>query len=246
MRYHGGKSRAGKGIASILQEVINKKKSLVGYCEPFCGACGVLSHMTLLNEIQIIAGDSNKSLICMWKSLCDGWVPDISNATRKRYIQLKGNGESSAEKGFLGHVVSYGGLYFKTFTESLVPRLPSSKRSVIRISEKLRNVKFQEGDYTQFSELENHLIFCDPPYEKNSRYFDENNKLVKFDSMSFWNWCKYMSEKNNIIVVNEMSGVQNSDEWEEVSLPSRLITYKDTVTESKESLFILENKKNVS
>ena len=240
MRYHGGKSRTGKDIASILKDIINNNKSIVGYCEPFCGGCGVLSHMTSLQGFQYIAGDANKSIICMWKSLCDGWVPDISNATRERYTQLKGNGEFSAEKGFLGHVVSYGGLYFKTFTESLVPRLPSSKRSVIRISEKLRNVKFESGDYTQFSELENHLIFCDPPYEKNSRYFDENNKLMKFDSVAFWNWCKEMHKKKNIIVVNEMTGSQGDDGWKEISLPSRDVKYKNIVTKSQESLFILD------
>ena len=231
----------GGRIASTLQEVLNDNKTLTGYCEPFCGGCGVLSHMTSLEGLTFIAGDANKSIICMWKSLCEGWEPDITDATRERYAELKGNGASSAEKGFLGHVVSYGGLYFKTFTDSLVSRLPSSKASVINISRKVTNVEFSAGDYTQFSGLENNLIFCDPPYEKNSRYFDEFNNKMNFDSDTFWEWCIEMASSNNVVVVNEMSDIPDKIGWKKMSLPGRKVKYKDTLTTSDECLYILDS-----
>jgi len=243
MRYHGGKSRSGKKISLILKDLINSNPNITSYCEPFCGGCGVLSHMTSIPNIAFFGGDANESVISMWKSLVEGWVPDISTVTRERYIELKGNGEVSAEKGFVGHVVSYGGLYFKTFTESLIPRLPSAQKSVINTSRMLSNVNFQPGDYTQFSYLKNSVIFCDPPYEKNNRYFDEHNRLRKFDSVRFWKWCDQMS-LNNIIVVNEMSNIIDKSKWTKISLPSRLVRYKNVLKEIEESIFILKTKKS--
>ena len=244
MRYHGGKSRTGKNISELLKELITNN-SLIGYCEPFCGACGVLSHMSSLNTIDFLAGDINPSLICMWKSLQEGWVPDLSNVTRERFLELKGDGSSSAEKGFIGHVVTYGGQYFKYFTESLTSdsRLSGSKRSVISISSKMENVEFSCGGYNQYDHIEGYLIFCDPPYEKTSYYFDESNRMRKFDSSSFWEWCAKMSKKN-VIVVNEMSDI-NKTGWTKLSLPSREITYFNYKMNSKESLFVMNNIKTI-
>lgn len=242
MRYHGGKSRSGKKISEILKDII-KKESLVGYCEPFCGACGVMSHMSSLETIDnFLAGDINPSMICMWKALCDdNWKPDLSNVTRARFLELKGDGSSSAEKGFIGHVVTYGGQYFKHFSESLASdsRLYGSKKSVISLSNKMRNVKFQCGNYDQYDDIIGYLIFCDPPYEKTSYYFDENNRSRKFDSLSFWEWCRKMSE-NNVIVVNEMSDI-NKNGWNKIVLPPRGIRYFNYTVKTDECLFVMNN-----
>lgn len=239
MRYHGGKSRVGKRISVILKKIIQDNDSMCGYCEPFCGGCGVLCHMTDDSSITVSAGDANPSLIMMWKELCEGWVPSLETVTRERYLELKGNGMSSPEKGFLGHIVSYGGLYFKTFTDSLVERLPSSRKNLVQKSRDLRNVEFSEGDYRQFGNLTGCVIFCDPPYAKNSRYFDEYNRVRRFDTESFWEWCIEMSA-HNIIVVNEMAGIENGGDWRKIDLPARNVRYKGVVTSSAESLYILD------
>ena len=241
MRYHGGKSLAGSGIAKKIKEIINKNPNITGYCEPFCGAWGILSHVSAENGLTLLAGDINESIILMWKELQSGWVPDLSSITKEHFYNLQGNGESSAEKGFIGHVVSFGGIYFKFFSESLLKYLPGSKKDVISRSEKMSNVTFSHGNYRQFDYLKGFVIFCDPPYENNSRYYDENNKRLKFDSKLFWEWCKKMS-KHNIIVVNENS--QKRTDCEIIQLKKRIIKYNKTKIDSNECLFVFQNLSN--
>lgn len=235
MRYHGGKSSKGSSIAKILKEIINKNPMIIGYCEPFCGACGILSHVADGNGISMLAGDINESMILMWKDLQSGWTPDLSSITKEHFYKLQGNGESSSEKGFIGHVVSFGGIYFKYFSDSLVKYLPGSKKDVISRSEKMSAVTFSHGSYTQFDSLRGYVIFCDPPYENNSRYYNENNKRIKFDSKSFWEWCHNMSE-HNIVIVNENS--QKRTDCDIIHLKNRIIRYNNTTFDSAESLFV--------
>ena len=226
MRYHGGKTRAGKKISTVIQDIIDDNQSSIkGYCEPFCGACGVLSHLTHNRNLNFLAGDKNGSMIEMWTRMQEGWEPDIRHMDSDYYEKLKWDGEISAQKGFIGHVMSYGGIYFQAYCEDLVDRLPSAKKNVMDRCDKLRNVAFSCGDYSMYSELTNYVIFCDPPYEKLSRYYDENNVRMTFDSDTFWAWCKMMSEKN-IVIVNEMSTKLSEHEYNRVELVPRSIGYK--------------------
>jgi len=220
MKYHGGKTRSGKKISNIIQEIIDNDENIEGYCEPFCGACGVIKHLPQNNDkLTFLAGDTNGSMIEMWKSLQIGWEPDISNVSKEYYLSLKGNGESSAQKGFIGHCLSFGGLYFKVYMEELVLRIGTAKKNVIRRGECLDNVTFSNGDYTQFSHLKKNIIFCDPPYQKLNKYYDEYDNRLKFDHDSFWDWCGEM-KKNNVIIVNEMSGIEKA-----ISLSSKVVEF---------------------
>lgn len=202
MRYHGGKTRQGARISSVICSLLDKNPFLTTYTEPFCGMCGVFMHVSRDTTLEVyIALDSNVSLIKMWVALSEGWTPKIDEFSEQSFRRLKANGDSSAEKGFFGHALTFSGLYFQNFRPELMARLEHSVRSVSKRSCNMNDVIFLSGDYRDI-ETENALIFCDPPYKKKNCYYDEYNCRKKFDSDSFWEWCLRMAEKN-VIVISE-------------------------------------------
>jgi len=60
----------------------------------------------------------------------------------------------------------------------------------------IKNVKFENASYDEY-DLENFLIYCDPPYKNNnltSKYFDN------FDHKNFWNVMRKWSKKNIVLI----------------------------------------------
>ena len=247
MRYHGGKSKSGRRLSGIIQEIIDENPGIKTYCEPFCGACGIITHLVEPNKhLEFLAGDQNQSMIMLFTSLNNGFEPDIENISKERYEELKGDGTSSAEKGFLGHVMSFSGLYFCVYAESLRSRLPNAKRNIIKRGETLRRVTFSHGNYDQYSHLTNTLFMLDPPYKMiNSRYYDEKNKKLSFNSEQFFGWCKMMAEpcKNNIIIINEMSNLELAMDLNPVviELVPRNVNYTKHTNSKTESFYIIGN-----
>lgn len=211
--YHGGKQRIGKKLAQVIyDEAMDiseyEEFPIKGYCEPFCGMLGVYQHIPKLfkDQLKYKAGDNNKSVVLMWKAAQKGWTPSTKLVHKKKFMQLKYDGKSSAEKGFIGHFYGYMGKYFQPFDDR--HSSASIKRSIAKIStvaSNLKKVSFTSGSYTRYSNLENYIIYCDPPYSKQSHYYTESGEHVTpFDHEEFWEWCRQMS-KNNIVFVSEYS-----------------------------------------
>ena len=206
--YHGGKQRIGKQLAEIIvDESIDIAEEegfeIKGYCEPFCGMLGVFRHIPELFEdaglfrLKYKAGDTNESVIKMWKAAVDGWCPP-TKCTKREYENLK-KSEASPVRGYIGHQYSFGGQFFKGYAPlyGKSPVSTAASNRVQKIAEKVRGVEFSTGDYNNFSRLNNYVIYCDPPYSDT-----ENRYAKKFDSEKFWDWCRKMST-NNIVFVSE-------------------------------------------
>ena len=246
MRYHGGKSRLGSNISEIILQVIDSYE-ILGYIEPFCGMCGVMSHVAVKSDLfQYFAFDNNVSVIKMWKELQTGWEPDIIKFDEDRFNLLKGNGESTAEKGFFGHAMTFGALYFQVFRPELKRLLQFSKDDVLKRIHNMKDVTFLDGDYKQtlHYNLKNYVIYCDPPYKRRSRYYDENNKKIDFDSDEFWKTCDKLST-NNVIVISEHEDFLESKcknytgTFNILKLPSRFNTFGKTSQKSGEFVCII-------
>jgi DNA adenine methylase len=210
--YHGGKQRIGAKIAQIIYDTVFKLEKQTGirfkgYVEPFCGMLGVYQHIPKLFQehnpkLNYRAGDINESVIQMWNAVKSGWEPP-SRCSKKRFYELKGNGESSPEKGFVGHACSYRSLYFSSYFDQITPkRLQNIKQNIINISEllKLYKVKFVADSYIHFSQLKGYIIYCDPPYFKGSNYIDEYHVYRKFDYKQFYLWVEKMSQHNLVFI----------------------------------------------
>lgn len=213
--YHGGKQRIGKQIAQKIYDVATSiecesKEPFNGYCEPFCGMCGVYRYIPDLFEehkpkMKYKAGDKNKSVIMMWKKTQSGWTPP-NNCTEEYYQELRYNNIHSAEKGFLGHACSFRGLFCNSYRWKYVHNkksiLQKNSDNVKNMAHKMHNVEFIDGEYTNFSSIKNYIIYCDPPYRTCNKYRDVNRNKIIFDHDKFWKWCKTMSH-NNLVFVSE-------------------------------------------
>ena len=204
--YHGGKQRIGLNLAEIIYFLTNKLENdnlitIQGYCEPFCGMLGVYQHIPILfkdNRVHLTykAGDVNESVIKMWQAAQKGWKPP-TYVTQTEYDLLK-NTPDSALKGYVGHQYSYGGQYFMGYAPAYGKTSDSTRASknVQQIATQLNKVSFTTGNYTQFSNLHNYIIYCDPPYQNTSQRY----KSKSFDNEDFWNWCRQMAQHNIVFV----------------------------------------------
>ncbi len=209
--YHGGKQRIGKKLASIIVEesitiAEDQNFTIKGYCEPFCGMLGVYKHIPLLFKndglnLTYKAGDTNGSVIKMWKEAQKGWIPPISS-TEKQYDNLKNSTNDSALKGYIGHQYSYGGQFFNGYAPKYGKSVNSTKASknVQDIATILNKVQFKEGSYKQFSTLKGYVIYCDPPYEGGWSNYNDVKSRTAFDIKEFWDWCDEMAYDNIIFV----------------------------------------------
>jgi hypothetical protein len=152
-----------------------------------------------LTNLTYKAGDTNGSVVKMWKAAQNGWKPPTT-CSQNEYERLHKKTKSDASKGFIGHQFSFGGKYFQGYSGRM-KGTEASKR-VSNISKELYDVKFTPGSYEQFSRLKGYVIYCDPPYARYNKYYDEERHELKFDTRKFLDWCKRMNE-HNIVFVSE-------------------------------------------
>ena len=172
---------------------------------------GVYQHIPELfenNKLKYKAGDQNKSVILMWKKAQKGWSPSTKITTETQFMKMRGVGKPSARKGFVGHFYGYSGQYFQPFKNRSVSTLKNTITKIDTIAKKLKKVLFSSGSYTLYSNLSDYVIYCDPPYQVQSHYYDENRKMLSFDNDEFWEWCRVMSKKN-IVFVSEYKAPQD-------------------------------------
>ena len=105
MKYLGGKQKLGKHIANRIKELF-PGDSVEGYMEPFCGALGVLVHMT--DDYKCYASDVHPDLIKLWKSVKDNSFVSPMTVSEEEYNQAKLLKSPSALKAFIGFGLSFG------------------------------------------------------------------------------------------------------------------------------------------
>ncbi len=206
--YHGGKYRHGEEIATVIKDIYDKQPpdSIIGYIEPFCGMCGVYRHIVNLlpKNLKYIASDQHDSLILMWKALQNGWVPP-KDCSVKKYEKLKYS-KPSPEKAYFGFGISFGGVYFSGHRKIYNCNVKINRNDIMKISNHMKHVKFQQNQYNLYTNCKNYIIYCDPPYDKtvstNKYYNDKTLEMIKFDTKLFWEWCRKMS-KHNIVLISE-------------------------------------------
>jgi len=201
--YQGGKKRIGKSIHSVLTLVEQdiEKDRLLPYFEPFIGMGGVMVHFAAQdNGRELYASDANKDIILLWKAVQKDWKPPLK-CTKKEYLELK-DAPSSAKRGFIGIVASYGTIFYGGYRldyNKTKDYLKEGYNGLMKAKPFMKRVDFMKpSSYIEW-EPKGYLIYCDPPYLNNTlktRYFQ------KFDHELFWETMRKWS-KNNIIVVSE-------------------------------------------
>lgn len=224
--YHGGKQLLGKELATIILDIIEANRSWIkGYTEPFCGMLGVMRYVASNTDgLQLLAGDIHGSVIEMWKALQKGWVPPtkVSQSMYEALRKNRFNTPDSALKGYVGHQYSFAGIYFGSFRDNYATvQHTKARERVLTIAQEIKKVKFKKGNYTQFSHLRGHVIYCDCPYSGKVQKY-----LEKFDTDRFIEWCIQMS-KYNIVLVSGMEDI-----------PEATLIYEKQVRHNVEKLFM--------
>jgi site-specific DNA-adenine methylase len=245
--YHGGKQRIGKKLANIIVEesvliAENEGLKINGYCEPFCGMLGVYQHIPNLYEglknLNYVAGDTNNSVVMMWKAAQKGWKPP-TKVSEKKFNSLKYDYKTdSALKGYIGHQYSFGGQYFEGYAPKYGKNPDSTRAShnVQKIATNLKSVTFYNKSYTYFSTLKGYVIYCDPPYDQTDSRFFKKNKKKSFNSEDFWNWCRKMSKENLVFV----SGYKAPNDFEKIFSSTHKLTGINTTNKKRiEKLFLI-------
>ena len=203
MHYYGGKYRTGKEIAEILKQIIAKNK-IKGYIEPFCGALGVLRHMTG-DYFNCYASDGCEDLIMLWKLIQEGKFRK-PNMTETKWLKLK-NSEPSALRAYAGFGCSFSGQWFQAYSQKYIGTRDQNQESydgLMKISPFIKDVTFKYGDYKKHSkkiEKGGYLIYCDPPYIESC--IKHKASLFDFDHKEFWNVMRLWKSWGNIVVISE-------------------------------------------
>ena len=205
MKYMGSKSRIKKHIVPILQQIIDCNNIEV-YIEPFVGGANIIDSIRCNNKI---GGDNSEPLIELLKYVRDGGIlPE--EVPKELYDDVRSNKNTNKyEKWFVGAIgflASYNGRYFDGgYAKTVISKSGSirnyydeAKRNILQQAKDLQGIKFKYGEYTQFSDVKNTLIYCDIPYKDKKQYGTSKN----FDYKTFWEWAEKMSE-NNIVIVSE-------------------------------------------
>ena len=197
MKYMGSKNRIAKFVLPIMIKEANEK-GITTWVEPFVGGANMIDKVP--NNFQRIGIDYNAHTIEALIAIRD-LVDKLPNQlTEDEYKQLKGS-EPESIKSWLRFVCSYSGKFDNGFARQGNPLKYRSEpieeglRNAQKQSPNLQGVKFINGSYDEYSDFENCLIYCDPPYEGTTSY-----KTGAFDHPKFWDWCRKMSEKNLVFV----------------------------------------------
>lgn len=193
MQYLGGKSKIRKEVSVFLESV--RKPNQV-YFEPFVGGGWILQEMTG----ERVASDGNKSLICMYQALQDGWTPPdfVSEDTYKQVVKDAYNNEPIT--AFIGFGCSFAGKWNGGYARSTdkVCYAATSKRSLMKQLPSIQNVKFVQGLYNDHTPKDM-LVYCDPPYVNTTKY----DALGDFNHNVFWEQMRKWVKNGNTVVVSE-------------------------------------------
>ncbi len=79
-----------------------------------------------------------------------------------------------------------------------------SSDRLVEMADDIQGIQFKSGDFTLFSNLEGWIMYCDPPYLRNSNYADEYHHYRTFDTTKFYKWAEKMAE-HNLVFISERS-----------------------------------------
>ena len=241
MKYMGSKSRIAKYIVPILQKYIDDN-NIKKYVEPFVGGANVIDKIRCDEKY---GSDYNKYLIALLQRVRNK-EPLLDEVSRELYSDVRANKDSDKYEdwfvGNVGFIASYNGRWFdggyaqagyeKTKAgERFRDYYQEARRNILKQTDNIQDTVFIHKDYRDWKDLNNCLIYCDPPYQGTKQYDNAKN----FNYEEFWNIIREWS-KNNIVLVSE----QNAPDdfkciWEQEV--SRSIKATDK-SKSVEKLFI--------
>lgn len=190
----GGKTRIVRHILPImLKEAYDK--GITTWVEPFVGGGNVIDKVP--NTFTRIGIDYNPHTIAALIAIRDYADKLPESLSEEEYKKLMGMPPEPITS-WLRFVASFAAIFEGSYGRDKegTNYVERAKRMAQIQSPNLQGVRLIHGSYDEFSNLENCLIYCDPPYEGTTPY----KGTGKFDHKKFWAWCREMSKKNSLFV----------------------------------------------
>lgn len=233
MKYMGSKRRIAKDITTMMNKIILENKFST-YIEPFVGGANVIEFIKCEKRI---GGDNNEYLISLLQSLQKGYKP-IEFISRDDFYDIKYNKDKYPKEvvALCGILASYNGNWFRAYGGFSSTKTGKDRnfydegvRGLMKQVPALDGIDFRYCDYKDFSSFKNSLIYCDKPYDKTDKTYEDK----KFNHDEFWDWVRKMS-KNNVVLVSEFEAPEDFICIYEKDLP---ITHARQKKKSTEKLF---------
>ena len=192
MKYMGSKNRIAKHILPIMLNEANEKR-ITTWVEPFVGGANMIDKVP--NSFKRIGIDYNEHAIQALIAIRD-LVDELPNEVSVEYYNsLKGT-KPEPITSLIRFGASFGGKFENGYARRNGKSMWSEcVRNAQKQSKKLEGIELIYDSYKAFTDFENCLIYCDPPYEGTTSY-----KTSDFNSEEFWGYVRFMSERNLIFV----------------------------------------------
>lgn len=193
MKYMGSKNRIAKHILPII---LKDRKEGQWYVEPFVGGANMIDKV----DGNRIGHDINPHII---RALID--IRDLSeylpeSVSEQQYKTLKGSVPGKFTS-WIRFVCSFGGKFENGYSREKGSDDSTfcgyGKRNALKQSPNIQGVEFICDSFLNLS-FENSIIYCDPPYKGTTSY-----KTDSFPYEQFYEWCRLMKSKGNVVFVSE-------------------------------------------
>lgn len=197
MKYMGSKNRIAKNILPIMIEAADSV-GITTWVEPFVGGGNMIDKVP--NRFQRIGYDFNEHAIMAMLDIRDRPNELPESITEEFYKSLKGKPPASISSWIrfdCSFASRFEGGYARASDGKNYAAIGS--RSGKKQSPKIQGVDFIHSDYKNL-DIYNSLIYCDPPYQSTTGY-----STGSFNHTEFFDWCREMKSKGNIVFVSEYS-----------------------------------------
>lgn len=235
MKYVGSKNRLAKDLAPIIQSYIDNN-NITRYWEPFVGGANMIDKIKCKNKF---GSDIHPYLIALLKQAQTDTSIFPETINKERYDNVRANPQNYPDwfVGLVGFCASYNGKWWGGYANGVKTKIGTIRnytdeaiRNLVKQAPNLEDIEFSCKNYADCGcGLKNYVIYCDIPYKSTTKY-----ATSEFDYESFYEWCRYMS-KDNIVLISEYS---MPDDFECIwSKELKCTLDKDSRTDRVEKLF---------
>lgn len=242
MNYMGSKASISSSIVHIIQKCI-MFSGYDHYIEPFVGGANIIEHVKC--NIRVGA-DINRYLISLLRYAQLHEISDFpEDITYEEYCSVRDAFNIKSAKyedwyvGCVGFLASFNGRFFdggfaKPHYSDDQYREPYKEHLRNLMKQNLSGIDFICCDYKSFSNISNHVVYCDPPYANTKDY----NGNKDFDSDEFWDFARKLSN-SNIVLISEQTAPKDFIEIWSQDVKRQINTSDDKFTVS-EKLYVYE------
>lgn len=219
MVYMGSKSKYAKDILPILQKTIDDN-NVETYIEPFVGGANIIDKIKCKNRFGY---DRSDTLI----ALLQKGATDFDDIPTEGNREMWDKGKDYVKKGIMPDDMSLSDIgaieFFGSFSNGGFPRgyaknsetrnyYQEAYNNFKKQAPLLKSVVFKCQNYWELDNVENAVIYCDPPYAGTKHYGYANQP--KMDYNVFWDWVRKISEKNYVFVSEQSAPEDFIPIWE--------------------------------